>query len=322
MKSDNVKFVITFVLAVFASMFLNALASGTLFDSSEVVYDNSNTNLQQTNVQGAVDDLYAAATDYSNINSRLSTIESYFPEYTTSQSKVRHPYSEAGINLGKNGDTDERPWIDFYMNGIGYAGMYLQDKNLYINSEQGAIKLKGTSIDIANASNNATFTINGKNYFRNNPTSYFSDSGLQLGIDKTTGFGWEDWYYHGVQTGNIYAADGNFWVKGAGSSNLNLQGNTIKVNGKQLGDIVKVKKISVKNTDLSNGKWLDSYVSLDSGYKFLTWLPSGGSNGWVTSFPIYLSQANNLHGSPFYSGTLSTCSGCAVDFYYLEIINA
>ena len=81
MKSENTKLVIVFILAVFVSSFINALASGTLFDSSEVVYDNYNTGMNQSTVQGAVDDLYAAATDYSNLSSRVTTLENHWSDY-------------------------------------------------------------------------------------------------------------------------------------------------------------------------------------------------------------------------------------------------
>lgn len=39
-----------------------------MYDGTEVSYDNSSTHIVATDVQGAIDHVYASATDYSNIN--------------------------------------------------------------------------------------------------------------------------------------------------------------------------------------------------------------------------------------------------------------
>jgi len=75
MKSDNAKIILACIITFCMSCFFNAAASGTLFDSNEVSYDNSNSGINASDVQNAVDKLYAAATDYSSIDSRVSSLE-------------------------------------------------------------------------------------------------------------------------------------------------------------------------------------------------------------------------------------------------------
>jgi len=121
MKNDNVKFIVAVIVAVFLSSIFNALASGTLFDSSEVIYDNSSTNLNQTTVQGAIDDLYAAATDYSDLSTRLSNVEKYFTHFPSNQgvtfTEPTSRFDNAGIDINYNGPQGSHGWISFYANG-------------------------------------------------------------------------------------------------------------------------------------------------------------------------------------------------------------
>ena len=73
---DNAKMILTIVISV-------ALASGvsyatvTMYASNTVSYDNTMSGLNSTNVQGALDEIYAAATDYTDVVTRLSAVEDY-----------------------------------------------------------------------------------------------------------------------------------------------------------------------------------------------------------------------------------------------------
>ena len=66
------------VLIIFISV---ALASGatyatvTMYDSNIVSYDNTTSGLNSTNVQGALDELYGCATNYSAYETRLAALE-------------------------------------------------------------------------------------------------------------------------------------------------------------------------------------------------------------------------------------------------------
>lgn len=165
-----------------------------------------------------------------------------------------------------------------------------------------------------------------KSYFKNNPTSYFDGNGLQLGKTGTT-HGWLDIYYNGVNSGNIYAnSSGGISVRANNTSGANgqgtlaLSGNPVTINGTAVGDLIKVKMARVTNNKLTKGMNLSSYVSIDSGYKFLCWQTVGALTGWTQSVPIYISQPLAVAGYPYWNGNLSTtASNVSVDFYYFEI---
>ena len=53
------------------------VADNYLFNSSEVKYDNTTSGIQAGDVQGAIDELYACATDYAAYNQRLSAVEDF-----------------------------------------------------------------------------------------------------------------------------------------------------------------------------------------------------------------------------------------------------
>ena len=84
-----------------------------------------------------------------------------------------------------------------------------------------------------------------------------------------------------------------------------------------LTNYIKIKSILVNKADLATNIDLSTYVSPDSGYKFLCWQVSGTSNGWITSMPIYISVPGDIKGRPFWHPNLTI--GGAVNFYYLEI---
>lgn len=86
-------------------------------------------------------------------------------------------------------------------------------------------------------------------------------------------------------------------------------------------NFIKVKTISLLCTQLTQGFNLTSYVSIDAGYKFLCWLPTGASDGWVADFPIYIANVSLSEGNVYWSGTMRSGTN-AVRFSYLEIRGA
>ena len=71
----NYKFILGIVIRLIWSSGI-AYAATILFDSDEVSYDNTTSNLQSTNVQDALDELYIESTSYQLFESRVSTLES------------------------------------------------------------------------------------------------------------------------------------------------------------------------------------------------------------------------------------------------------
>ena len=72
----NIKIICAMIITILTSGLISVSANSNLFSSNEVIYENNKSGLSSANVQGAVDELYAAATDYGNIDLRLKKIES------------------------------------------------------------------------------------------------------------------------------------------------------------------------------------------------------------------------------------------------------
>ena len=77
MSKEKIVFIISTVMMVVASI-TTVFAANYLYNSNEVSYDNTNSGLESDNVQGAIDELYGHATDYTSIASRVSTLEGNF----------------------------------------------------------------------------------------------------------------------------------------------------------------------------------------------------------------------------------------------------
>lgn len=108
----------------------------------------------------------------------------------------------------------------------------------------------------------------------------------------------------------------NYGLHGWGNGNISLRQSI-----QEMADLVKIKTFDINNSNMSgNSQALVNYVSLDSGYKFLCWLQPA-SSGWVTQFPIYITNPEIVAASAFWSGTLPSGSGYKIHFSYLEIRN-
>ncbi|MCR5788003.1 MAG: hypothetical protein K6G37_02850 [Bacilli bacterium] len=118
MKNQKFQFIVTLIVCMTFSSIVSVLATGSLFDSSEVVYDNSNTGLDENDVQGAIDKLYAAATDYSNVMTRLSKLEGYF------KNDPKSLFDGHDLEIAKNETLNNNDaYVDFWRNGVNRAGV-------------------------------------------------------------------------------------------------------------------------------------------------------------------------------------------------------
>lgn len=70
--------------------------------------------------------------------------------------------------------------------------------------------------------------------------------------------------------------------------------------GGGIADAIKVLNIKVQNSEYTNSMDLTSRVNavMPEGYQFLTWTHVT-SNGWITRYPIYCSNAGNIRCYPF-----------------------
>ena len=75
LKSPVMLIVIFSIITVVLSLGTSYAANVYLYDSKDVSYDNTRSGIIATDVQGAVDELYSAANDYSSINTRVNGVE-------------------------------------------------------------------------------------------------------------------------------------------------------------------------------------------------------------------------------------------------------
>ena len=74
MKKEKVVFVIS-IITILISSIISVYAANYIYNSNEVEYDNTGKNITSTNVQGAIDELYTDANNYSSINTRVTNLE-------------------------------------------------------------------------------------------------------------------------------------------------------------------------------------------------------------------------------------------------------
>lgn len=156
MKKNYMINLFTIIISILVSSLASVGAISTMYDGTEVSYDNSSTHIAATDVQGAIDQIYATATDYTNLNNRLQILENNFPAFTTTSTHtVEYPYSGNGINLGKFSPTNDI-WFDLYANGKIQGSINpLVDGGVSIrgwkdgSSLQGTVELKGKKIDLS-----------------------------------------------------------------------------------------------------------------------------------------------------------------------------
>lgn len=154
MKREKVLFILSTVMMVVASI-TTVFAATYLYNSADVSYDNSVSHLDSTDVQGAIDELYGHSTDYTNANSRISTLESYFG----TDPKAR--FAGYNVGIGNGGDTTTPRAYQLYR-GTTVKGdfQYLpSDNTVYLNARDdsgqggangGKLALTGSSIKINN----------------------------------------------------------------------------------------------------------------------------------------------------------------------------
>lgn len=105
----------------------------------------------------------------------------------------------------------------------------------------------------------------------------------------------------------------------SGLNATNVQGAIDSIVKDLLKDYVKVKYVDVRCSSLTRGMNLS--VNIDNGYKFLCWQSVGSSNGWITSFPVYIENCFSTTGGVYWNGTLPTEDNRKVRFWYYEIKN-
>lgn len=181
---ENYKFVICILVSVLISSFTNAGAITSMFSSSSVSYETPSTMDPSYNtVKLAMDELYAAATDYNSINTRVTSLEntrSKTIKYTGNPyaMKVELDYNENGVG------TLARPYIDWFWtkNGDNYrlAGRIEAGGFGYPDGTTGIGRLVLTAYDDTGA-------YNGQVIFRGNEVISTANTTTVQNTFKSTG---------------------------------------------------------------------------------------------------------------------------------------
>jgi hypothetical protein len=141
-----------------------------------------------------------------------------------------------------------------------------------------------------------------------NTNSDLSATNVQNAIDEVVG----------TIENSISADQINYNNQTSGLVATNVQSAIDEVSTTLLGDLIKVKSVTVPVTSLSQGYNLTP--TIDSGYKFLCWQSVGSSDGWVAGFPVYIANCYTTAGRVYWNGTMPT-SQVNVIFWYFEIRN-
>ena len=131
-KGIIITIILVSILMILSSI-ITAYATSYLYNSSEVSYDNTTSKITSDNVQGAIDELYTQATNYNDLNTRVSTLES----------KV--------AKVGSVSETFSFSGGEHRNDSINYTDNIKQLLSVWIESEQGSwVQVQLMNIDSSN----------------------------------------------------------------------------------------------------------------------------------------------------------------------------
>ena len=154
MKKIKIILILCIVMLFVSSMVSVMAVSAYLYNSNEVSYNNNASGITSSNVQGAIDELYEHATDYTNMNTRVSALEGYFKNNPTSYfegSALRvgiNSSSNSSLILYKNGTKRLQLWPYESSDQAGIQA-YASDGTTTgpLNLIGNPIRINGTSIN-------------------------------------------------------------------------------------------------------------------------------------------------------------------------------
>ena len=177
MKKEKIKNILLIVIVALVTSFVTAYGVSSTFDSSNVCYKVDNST--GASVQDTIDDLYGRASDYSNMNTRLSSLEGYFDQ---------------NLNWININDNNVGPGVRLKYNNVSRASFYyssnvdityLSANNSTGTGGQGTLNLIGNPVKI-NGEN--LVAVKYKDYYFTNVAvtkksaggAYFSSTALSL----------------------------------------------------------------------------------------------------------------------------------------------
>ncbi|MBQ9024284.1 MAG: hypothetical protein IJ105_03570, partial [Bacilli bacterium] len=221
------------------SSIISVFAANYLYSSSEVSFDNSSSGISSDNVQGAIDELYQNASDYSSLESRIGVLEGRW------QNSPESYFEKSG--------TDE----------------WLRIKNSNSSGSRGVVIRDSSSV--------------------NRGLFYYSPSKDTTVLDARDSSG------------------------SSGKGTLDLRGNPVMVNGKEVGKQVKIETVlaSTNYTPSTSYKKVGSFSCVTGSIILIDARWAGQS---VTGVKITLSSNSNvidqlIEGMNSYSGVFYCADG-------------
>ena len=106
MKKERIVLIISLVIMSLSSIVSAMAVSAYLYNSNEVSYNNNASGITSTNVQGAIDELYEHATDYTSMNTRVSSLENRWESGSNTNLFIKNTGSgNRGVQLFDSSNT-------------------------------------------------------------------------------------------------------------------------------------------------------------------------------------------------------------------------
>ena len=208
------------IVMMFLSSIVSAMAvSAYLYNSNEVSYNNNASGISSTNVQGAIDELYEHATDYTSMNTRVSVLEGRW----TSEGKT--------LNVGR-GQTGIVA-VKLFNNDVERGSFYSSEAGATtVNSDaadgtfgQGKLELYGKPIKIdATRGGTGDINLNGNVKFNGTNVSTIEDITSQITFNVSVDSNYTYFYKYG----NLVFFQVYFKTANASSTDVFTIPNSIK----------------------------------------------------------------------------------------------
>ena len=200
------------------------------FDSGDVNYDNTASGIKSNNVKGAIDELYACASDYSTYDTRLSDVENNKSNKSNTVSNVSWDSTNKKITKTINGTTTDVVTASSILGNLtksqvttalGYTpptqdtwrgiqnSLTSTSTSDCLSAAQGKALNEKIGLKVLSTEKTLTSNDNGSS-----PTGLSSSSTVVLGIRRTDG---------GNSHVDIDAFNGNWWATGlTANSSVNI----------------------------------------------------------------------------------------------------
>ena len=182
------------VVSIFFSSIISVFAANYLYSSSEVSFDNSSSGISSDNVQGAIDELYQNASDYSSLESRIGVLEGHWKN--SPESYFEKSDGQEWLHIGLNNSTSGNRGINIYDSNNVRRGAFSYNASngrTFIGSlnssgewGKGSLELDGNPVTVNGV--DIMSTINGKQdaLSVSNTSVNFTNSSLGSGYTTQT----------------------------------------------------------------------------------------------------------------------------------------